>query len=76
MLTTILTLPLMPVRGAVWVADQVRQEAERQMTDPRRVVEQLEAVDHAREDGRLSEAEAAELENELLQRLRGGPGYP
>jgi chorismate mutase len=69
LLTGLLGLPLAPVRGVLWVAEQIRDHAEEQYYDPVRIRAQLERVDEARRAGEISEAEAAELENELLQRL-------
>jgi hypothetical protein len=69
LLTGLLGLPLAPVRGVVWLAEQIRQQAEEQYYDPARIRAQLERIDEARRAGELSEAECAELENELLQRL-------
>jgi chorismate mutase len=69
LITGLLGLPLAPVRGVVWVAEQVRDHAEEQYYDPVRIRAQLERVDEARRAGEISEEEAAELENELLQRL-------
>ena len=69
LLTGLLGLPLAPVRGVVWLAEQIRDHAEEQFYDPVRIRAQLERVDEARRAGEISEEEAAELENELLQRL-------
>lgn len=69
LLTGLLGLPLAPVRGVLWLAEQIRQQAEEQYYDPARIRDQLERIDEARRTGELSEAECAELENELLQRL-------
>jgi chorismate mutase len=69
LITGLLGLPLAPVRGVVWLAEQVRDHAEEQFYDPVRIRAQLEQVDEARRSGELTEAEAAELEDELLQRL-------
>jgi chorismate mutase len=69
LLTGLLGLPLAPVRGVVWLAEQIRQQAEDQYYDPARIRAQLERIDEARRTGELSEEECAELENELLQRL-------
>lgn len=61
--------PFMPIKGTVWVAEKIRDEAERQYYDPGAIRRQLEDVAQARRDGALSEEEAAELEHELVQRL-------
>jgi hypothetical protein len=72
LLTGLLGLPLAPVRGVVWLAEQIRDQAEEQYYDPVRIRAELDRVDEARRTGELSEQECAELENELLQRLMVG----
>lgn len=69
LLSGLLGLPLAPVRGVVWLAEQIRDQAEEQYYDPARIRAELELVDAARRSGELPEEECAELENELLQRL-------
>ena len=65
----LLTLPLAPVRGVAWVADQVYQEAERQWSDPEAIHAELAAIQTRREEGTIDEAEADRREEELIQRL-------
>lgn len=67
--TGLLGLPLVPMRGVVWLAEQILEQAEDQFYDPARIRAQLDQVDEARRSGELSEEECAEIENELLQRL-------
>jgi hypothetical protein len=67
-------LPLAPVRGVVWLARQIQEQAEERYYDPARIRAELEAVDEARRSGELSEAECAEREDELLQRLMARRG--
>ena len=69
LITGLLGLPLAPLRGVVWLAEQIRDHAEEQYYDPVRIRAHLERVDEARRAGEISEGEAADLENELLQRL-------
>ena len=69
LVTGLLGLPLAPVRGVMWLAEQVLEQAEEQFYDPARIRAQLEQVDKARRSGELSEEECVEIENELLQRL-------
>jgi Gas vesicle protein G len=76
--TGLLTLPLAPVRGVVWVADQLTQEAERQLYDEDRIRAELLQLELDAEDGKLSEEEIRSREDELLERLAvsqtlGGP---
>ncbi len=67
--TGLLTLPLAPVRGVVWVADQVAQEAERQLYDEGAIRAELVALELEAEEGALSDQEVRAREDELLERL-------
>jgi cytochrome c-type biogenesis protein CcmI len=69
LITGIVTLPLAPVRGAAWIGEQVRQEAERQWRDPAALQEALADVQARREAGLIDDAEADRLEDELIERL-------
>ena len=74
LLTGLLTLPLAPVRGTVWIAELLQEQAERELRDPDLIERQLQAADEAYDRGELTEDEHAEIEEELLSRLlsRGG----
>jgi cytochrome c-type biogenesis protein CcmI len=69
LITGLLTWPLAPVRGVAWIAEQVRQEAERQWTDPAALQDALADVQARREAGLIDDAEADRLEDELIERL-------
>jgi chorismate mutase len=69
LITGLLTLPLAPVRGVAWIAEQVKEEAERQMMDPAAVQEALADVEARRGAGLIDDAEADRLEDELIERL-------
>lgn len=69
LITGLLTLPLAPVRGAAWVADQVAQEADRQLYDEERILHELAGLDIAVEEGEMSEEERVRAEDDLLERL-------
>jgi hypothetical protein len=69
LLSGLLSLPLAPVRGTIWVAEQVKREAERVYYDPGSIRRQLEDVERAREEGVLDDAEADALEEQLVARL-------
>jgi hypothetical protein len=73
LVTGIVTWPLAPVRGTVWVADQVLREAERQWYDPALLQRELDDVAARRQSGDLTDEEADRLEEELVQRLLDGP---
>lgn len=72
LLTGLLTLPLAPMRGVKWVAEQVRQQAEEEFYDPVEIRRQLEDVDEMRARGELDDDEAEAIEEELVQRLLEG----
>jgi hypothetical protein len=72
--TGLLTLPLAPVRGTVWIAERLLEEAERQMNDPAAIEHRLMDAEAAHERGELSDEELADIEDELLKRLTGQQG--
>jgi hypothetical protein len=67
----LLTLPLAPARGLVWVFEQVVEEAEAQYYDPARIRAELADAEAALERGEMDEQSYDELERELLDRLHG-----
>lgn len=67
----LLSLPLAPARGLVWVLDQVVAEADAQLHDPRRVRAELASAAASLERGEIDEETYDELERELLGRLDG-----
>jgi hypothetical protein len=67
----LLTLPLAPARGLVWVFDQAVAEAEAQLHDPARIRVELADAGAALERGEIDEETYEELERELLDRLHG-----
>lgn len=69
LITQILTLPAAPVRGTVWVLDQVLLTAEREYYDPEPVREELAALEQQLLDGSITTEEFDSREDELLDRL-------
>jgi hypothetical protein len=65
----LLTLPLAPVRGTVWLAERILEQAETELYDERAIRSQLMEIDAAREAGTIGEEEASRAEDILLQRL-------
>lgn len=72
--TELLLLPLAPVRGVTWVAEQVQHQVEHQLYDPGVVRGQIDELDAAHERGEITEAERDEQQEVLLQRLVRGNG--
>jgi hypothetical protein len=66
--TGLLLLPLAPVRGTVWIAEQLREEAARQLDPRERFRAELEALRVAHELGELDAEELEMAEDELLAR--------
>jgi Gas vesicle protein G len=69
LISGLLTLPLAPVRGTVWIAERILEQAEAEMDDEGAIVARLMEIDEAREAGEIGEQEAAEAEDLLLERL-------
>jgi hypothetical protein len=69
LLTGLLTLPLAPVRGTVWIAEQLAAEAERELRDEGSVRRRLTEAERQYELGALTIEEYEALEDELLARL-------
>jgi hypothetical protein len=72
LISGLLLLPLAPVRGVVWVAEQIQDEAERQWYDPATIHAALDDLDARRAAGQIPEDDADRLEEELVQRLIEG----
>ncbi|MER8004243.1 gas vesicle protein GvpG [Streptomyces sp. NPDC094149] len=65
----LLLLPMAPLRGTLWVADHLLQEAERQACGPRAVQARLATLNRALEEGAIDEAAFEKEEERLLARL-------
>ncbi len=71
LLSALLTAPLAPVRGVVWVADRLAEAADRETHDPEVVRARLAALNQALEAGEIGLAEFEKEEERLLDRLEG-----
>jgi len=69
LLTGLLTLPLAPVRGTIWIAEQLAAEAERELDDETTIRRLLVEAERDLELGRLTEDEFEAVEDDLLDRL-------
>jgi len=74
LITGLLTLPLAPVRGTMWVAEQLLEEAERQLDDPVLQERRLAEAEAALEAGEITPEEFDRIEDDVVRRLmtRGG----
>jgi hypothetical protein len=66
----LLTLPLAPIRGTMWIAEKLAEEAARELDDGRRIRRELSEAELAYERGELTVEELERIEDELLERLR------
>jgi hypothetical protein len=70
LLTGLLTLPLAPIRGTVWIAEQLAEQAARELDEGRTIRRQLAEAELRYERGELTLEELEHVEDELLERLR------
>lgn len=75
LITGLLTLPLAPVRGTIWLAERIQEQAEAELYDESAITASLQELDALRETGELDEAEIAEAEDALIERLMASRGY-
>ncbi len=70
LLRSLLTLPVRaPLDGAFWLAGQIHEAAERELTDPAMIRQRLIALEAALEAGEIDEAQFEAAEDVLLRRL-------
>lgn len=69
LLTGLLTLPLAPVRGTVWIAERLQEQAEAELRDEDSIHRGLLELQALRESGELDEAELAAAEDALVEQL-------
>ena len=54
LITGLLTLPLAPVRGTVWLAERIQEQAELEYYDESAILAGLREIDQARATGAVS----------------------
>jgi len=69
LITGLLTLPLAPIRGTVWIAEQLAEQAARELDEERVIRRQLAEAELRYEMGDLTVEELEQIEDELLDRL-------
>ncbi|MFI1655208.1 gas vesicle protein GvpG [Streptomyces sp. NPDC020472] len=70
LLGKLVTLPLAPVRGAVWVAQRVAEEAEAEYYDPAPVMARLADLERRLLAGEIDEETFDREEDLLIDRLQ------
>jgi hypothetical protein len=69
LISGLLTLPLAPVRGTVWLAERIQEQAEREYYDESAIRSALLQIEEARAEGDADERELDEREDLLIERL-------
>jgi hypothetical protein len=69
LISGLLTLPLAPVRGTVWLAERIQEQAEHELYDEDVIRAQLMELEEARQSGEYEEADVEAAEDILLERL-------
>ncbi len=62
-------LPLAPVRGTAWIAEQLAAEADRRLYSPEEIRREMVQLELDHEEGRLSGEERDAIERDLMDRL-------
>ncbi|MBF6184099.1 MULTISPECIES: gas vesicle protein GvpG [Nocardia] len=68
-LSSVLTLPLAPLRGVLWVAEIIAEQVDQELYHPASVRRDLERVDEAAAAGELSDEQRAQAQQEVLDRM-------
>jgi hypothetical protein len=69
LLTGLLLLPLAPVRGTIWLAERIQEQAEAELYDESSVRQGLAELEALRATGELADDELDEAEDALVERL-------
>jgi hypothetical protein len=59
-------LPVAPVRGTLWVAEQISDQVEQERYSGGAAVQQLDHIEAAKDRGEMDEQEAAERQDQVL----------
>jgi hypothetical protein len=75
LISSIVTLPLAPIKGAIRLGEAIRDQAEQKtFHDPATIRRALERIDEAAAAGELSEGEKTAAQQQVFRRMqRGGP---
>jgi hypothetical protein len=71
LLSTILSLPVAPVRGVIWLGEVIQDQVDQKMHDPATMRRELEEIDAAAAAGQLSEEERRQAQQAVLDRMTG-----
>ena len=69
LISGLVLLPLAPVRGVVWVAETLQEEAARQLEEANSPERRLAELDVLRTTGEISDEDAAEIEAGIIESM-------
>ncbi|MFE7743639.1 gas vesicle protein GvpG [Nocardia sp. NPDC057455] len=69
--SSILSLPVAPVRGVIWLGELIQDQVDQKMHDPALMRRELEEIDAAAAAGQLSEEERKHAQQAVLDRMTG-----
>jgi hypothetical protein len=75
LITGLLTLPLAPVRGTVWIAERLEEQARAELNDDSEIRAQLIELEELRATGTVDEEQLVAAEDELVERLMELRGF-
>jgi gas vesicle protein GvpG len=75
LITGLLTLPLAPVRGTVWIAERLEEQALAELNDDSEIRAQLLELEELRATGTVDEEQLVAAEDELVERLMELRGF-
>jgi hypothetical protein len=75
--TALVTLPLAPVRGTVWIAERIQEQAEAELlaADEGGIQAGLLELEELRREGAMDEAEIQQAEDALIEQLMQLRGF-
>ena len=69
LVTSLLTLPLAPVKGVMWLGEVIQEQVEQQMHDPANMRRELEQIEEARQSGELTQEQMDDAQQAVLNRM-------
>jgi hypothetical protein len=75
LITGLLTLPLAPIRGTIWIAERIQEQAEAELYDESAIQAGLLELEALRDAGAIDDDELREAEDALIERLIAIRGY-
>ncbi|MGN5237558.1 MULTISPECIES: gas vesicle protein GvpG [unclassified Rhodococcus (in: high G+C Gram-positive bacteria)] len=69
LVTSLLTLPLAPIKGVLWLGEVIQEQVEQQMHDPANMRRELEQIEQAWQAGELTQQQMDDAQQEVLNRM-------